>query len=77
MLFCRANLQECNAIKEVLRKYEQAWGQQLNHDKTTLFFSASMGIETQGEAQSALNLPVIRQYEKYLGLLIGLQNVVL
>ena len=53
----------------MLCKYEQASGQQLNHDKNILFFSASTGIETQGEVQSALNLLVIHQYEKYLGLL--------
>ncbi len=68
VLFCRASLQECHAIQEVLRTYERASGQQINQEKTTLFFSASTRREVQQEIQAALRLPVIRQYEKYLGL---------
>ena len=68
VLFCRATLMECNTIMEILRKYERASGQQLNQDKTTLFFSASTTTETQEEIKDALHLPVIKQYETYLGL---------
>jgi hypothetical protein len=68
VLFCRASLQECHAIQEVLRIYERASGQQINQDKTTLFFSASTRVETQNEIKNALGLLVIRQYETYLGL---------
>lgn len=48
--------------------YERASGQQINEDKTTLFFSASTREETQNEIKDALSLLVIRQYETYLGL---------
>ncbi|GMY39116.1 hypothetical protein FCV25MIE_34360 [Fagus crenata] len=68
VLFCRASLQECHAVQEVLSIYERASGQQINQDKTTLFFSASTREETQNEIKVALSLPVIRQYETYLGL---------
>uniref|UniRef100_A0A2N9F4S2 Reverse transcriptase domain-containing protein n=1 Tax=Fagus sylvatica TaxID=28930 RepID=A0A2N9F4S2_FAGSY len=68
VLFCRATLMECNTILEILRKYERASGQQINQDKTTLFFSASTTAETQEEIKNALQLPVIKQYETYLGL---------
>ena len=68
VLFCRTSIQECHAIQEVLRIYERASGQQINQDKTTLFFSASTRVEVQKEIQDALRLPVIRQYESYLGL---------
>ncbi|XP_075656605.1 uncharacterized protein LOC142626783 [Castanea sativa] len=34
LLFCRANEHECQAVLEVLEKYEQASGQQINWDKT-------------------------------------------
>ena len=65
VLFCRATLMECNTIIEILRKYERASGQQLNQDKTTLFFSTSTAAETQEEIKVALQLPVITQYETY------------
>uniref|UniRef100_A0A2N9EX83 Reverse transcriptase domain-containing protein n=1 Tax=Fagus sylvatica TaxID=28930 RepID=A0A2N9EX83_FAGSY len=68
VLFCRASLQECHAIQDILRTYERASGQQINQDKTTLFFSSSTREETQNEIKDALRLPVIRQYENYLGL---------
>ena len=59
---------ECNTILDILRKYERASGQQINQDKTTLFFSASTTSTAQAEIQNALQLPVIRRYETYLGL---------
>uniref|UniRef100_A0A2N9IZ60 Reverse transcriptase domain-containing protein n=1 Tax=Fagus sylvatica TaxID=28930 RepID=A0A2N9IZ60_FAGSY len=68
VLFCRATLMECNTIMEILRKYERASGQQINQDKTTLFFSASTTDITQEEIKHALQLPVIKHYETYLGL---------
>ena len=68
VLFCRASLQECHAIQDILRTYERASGQQINQDKTTLFFSSSTQEETQNEIKDALRLQVIRQYENYLGL---------
>jgi hypothetical protein len=68
VLFCTAKLSDCYAIQEVLHKYEHASGQQINHDKTTLFFSASTSSEIKEEIKAALHLPAIQQYDKYLGL---------
>ena len=68
VLFCRATLQDCNTIMEILRRYERASGQQINQDKTTIFFSASTSLVVQKDIQEALHLPVIKQYEIYLGL---------
>ena len=39
LLFGRARVEDVRKIREVLGKYEQASGQKLNSDKTTLFFS--------------------------------------
>jgi hypothetical protein len=61
VLFCRATLSNCHAIQEILRKYERVSGQQINHDKTTLFFSAATSPETQDEIQTALHLLVIKK----------------
>jgi ribonuclease HI len=68
VLFCRATLHECNAIQDILRTYERVSGQQVNQDKTTLFFSSSTREAIQNEIKDALGLPAIRQYENYLGL---------
>jgi hypothetical protein len=68
VLFCRTSLQECHTLQDILRIYERASGQQINQDKTTLFFGSSTPEVTQNEIKDALGLPVIRQYENYLGL---------
>ena len=47
--------------------YEKASGQQINTNKTTLFFSNSM-TETTTNAIKDLGVLEIKQYEKYLGL---------
>ena len=41
LLFCRTSIEECLHIQELLSLYEAASGQQLNKEKTTLFFSKS------------------------------------
>ena len=43
-------------------------GQQLNRNKTTLFFSRNTPRTIQEEIQWQFGAPVIRQHEKYLGL---------
>ena len=51
-------------------------GQQVNRDKTTLFFSRNTSEETQQAIKALLGVPIIKNYEKYLGLLsfIGRQK---
>ena len=44
-------------------------GQQVNRDKTTLFFSRNTSEETQQAIKALLGVPVIKNYEKYLHLL--------
>ena len=68
VLFCRASLHDCNSIIQILERYERASGQQINQEKTTLFFSASTNAIIQEEIKDALHLPAINQYESYLGL---------
>jgi hypothetical protein len=38
-LFCKANIFELLCIKEVLETFEKAYGQKLNRDKNSIFFS--------------------------------------
>lgn len=41
LIFCKASLEECDALQKVLQVYEKASGQQLNRAKTSLFFSSN------------------------------------
>ena len=68
LLFCRAQLGDVKTIQEILDKYEKASGQQINKQKTTLFFSKSASLDAKNQIKAFLGLPEIRAYEKYLGL---------
>jgi len=68
LLFCRANLAECEKLQQLLEWYEGASGQQVNKNKTILFFSRNTPIETQQEIMVLLGVPAIKHYDKYLGL---------
>ena len=68
LIFCKATVEECEALQKVLCAYEQASGQQLNRTKTSLFFSPNTTKEIQDEIRVRFGAQVIRQHEKYLGL---------
>ena len=55
-------------IQEILGKYEQASGQKINLDKTTLFFSNNASNATKEEIKNLLGVSEIKEYERYLGL---------
>uniref|UniRef100_A0A2N9IMR2 Reverse transcriptase domain-containing protein n=1 Tax=Fagus sylvatica TaxID=28930 RepID=A0A2N9IMR2_FAGSY len=68
LLFCRATPQDVEKIQDLLGAYERASGQQVNSDKTTIFFSKGTPQASQAAIQTSLQVPIIKQYEKYLGL---------
>ena len=68
LIFCKATVEECEALQKVICAYEQASGQQLNRIKTSLFFSPNTTEEIQDEIRVRFGAQVIRQHEKYLGL---------
>ena len=39
IIFCQATLEQCSYLEHLLTIYEHALGQQLNKEKTALFFS--------------------------------------
>ena len=71
--FTKAITTTCDKIQLILGQYERASGQQVNRDKTPIFFSKSIPTPTKNAIKDLLNVSIIRQYEKYLGLpsLIG------
>ena len=58
---------------DVLETYENASGQQLNHDKTSIYFSCNTPQLTQDEIKHHFGAKIIKEHEKNLGLpsLIG------
>jgi ribonuclease HI len=77
LLFSKATLRDCAIIQGILTTYENASGQQVNRDKTAIFFSKAAPMTTQNAIKDSLGVPIIRQYEKYLGLpsLVGRHRV--
>ena len=63
-------------IQNILLIYEHASGQQINRDKTTVFFSKAVLLEIKVAIQIFLGAIEIREYECYLGLpaMVGRNN---
>ena len=68
LLFCKADPQECGNVLKILSAYEAVFGQKINREKTSLFFSKSTEEETRQEIKRVLVVQEIKFYEKYLGL---------
>ena len=69
LIFCKATLANCESLQRILEVYERASSQQLNRAKTSLFFSSNTSHEVQEEIKQRFGAQVIKQHEKYLGLL--------
>lgn len=67
-LFYHAKLEEVKSIQDILKVYEKASGQQINMEKTTLFFGKAVREETKNSIKLLLDVPKIKHYEKYSGL---------
>lgn len=66
-LFFRATVEEARCVKECLRLYEKATGQQVNFQKSSISFSRNTGAATMEEVSLLLQVP-IRSDDSYLGL---------
>ena len=73
ILFCQATVEACTTILGILDEYEAASGQQVNKEKTNVFFSRNTREDMRERLKLQLGVQDIRQHEKYLGLpsLIG------
>ena len=68
LLFCKATTANVDRIQGILSQYERTSGQQINKQKTTIFFSKSTPHSAQTAVKDMLGVPAITQYERYLGL---------
>ena len=62
-------MSDLDVIQRILLLYEQASGQKLNREKTTVFFSKATLVERKLEIIDFLGVSEVREYDKYLGLL--------
>lgn len=68
LIFCQEDLEDVKSIQSLLKQYEKASGQQVNREKTFLFFSKGVADSTKNSIKNYLGVLEIKEYEKYLGL---------
>lgn len=61
-------MKECFEIQRVLQVYEKSSGQQLNRNKTSLFFSRNTANGVKETIKAMFGAQLIKQHESYLGL---------
>ena len=61
-------MEDINVIQDILECYATASGQQINKAKTTLVFSKSVSAATKNSIKLLIEVPEIKEYNKYLGL---------
>ena len=73
ILFCKAVPDECHLLRSILMDYEEASGQKVNTDKSSIFFSPNTAQDTRDEIFTILGPMQNTRHTKYLGLpsLIG------
>jgi hypothetical protein len=71
LIFCRANFSEWNKVQSLLQDYEQASGQKLNVEKTSIFFSRNTRQHFREFIGSLVGTMALRSYGKYLGRGVG------
>jgi ribonuclease HI len=77
LLFCRANHEHWNRLTSILHIYEKGSGQQLNKEKTGLFFSRNTPPEIRQKIMEVAGIPSTQRYDLYLGLpaLVGKSRI--
>ncbi|KAM2126643.1 hypothetical protein ACFX1R_006638 [Malus domestica] len=68
LFFLKATPQTCSAFIHILHSYCEASGQQINYDKSTMFFSANTPHPIREEIGTILNMSESSDPGKYLGL---------
>ena len=68
LVFCRASVEDCTSVKNILKDYEEASGQRINFQKSSVTFSPNVGEELRGAILNCLGLEAAQIHEKYLGL---------
>ena len=77
LLFCKADVRHWHRLTWLLKCYEDASGQRLNKEKTTIFFSRNTPIAKVEKICSILGIPRTHRFDTYLGLpaLVGKSRI--
>ncbi|KAL6133592.1 hypothetical protein ACLB2K_065827 [Fragaria x ananassa] len=67
-IFMRAETEECNRIKNILKVYEEASGQQVHFQKSCISFSKNVEMEDQMQLAELFGVERVDKHDKYLGL---------
>ncbi|XP_030483709.2 uncharacterized protein LOC115700281 [Cannabis sativa] len=67
-LYCRATEEESNNVMELLHCFQIALEQQVNLNKSSIFFSANTGVDVRARICSILKVQEARETSTYLGL---------
>ncbi|CAA7052734.1 unnamed protein product [Microthlaspi erraticum] len=68
MFFCKSSSNNCKTLKRILQEYEQASGQMINVDKSSITFSPKTSQLARNQAKQILGITKKGGQGKYLGL---------
>ncbi|KAL5794824.1 hypothetical protein ACOSP7_003418 [Xanthoceras sorbifolium] len=68
IVFCRASVQNCEKLKQILNVYEKASGQRINLLKSNITFSPNVEDDCSASILNCLGLANAQAHDKYLGL---------
>jgi len=68
LILCKANEQEAEKLKELLKVYEECSGQAINTDKSAVMFSVNTGENSRRRVREILRIRAETRSEKYLGM---------
>ncbi|KAL5775011.1 hypothetical protein ACOSP7_012568 [Xanthoceras sorbifolium] len=68
IVFCRASVQNCEKLKQILNVYEKASGQRINLQKSNITFSPNVEADRSASILNCLGLANAQAHDKYLGL---------
>ena len=68
ILFCKAKPEECQKLVQIFRCYEDASGQKINTDKSSVFFSPNTHQDTKDGILAILGPMQDSRHSKYVGL---------
>ncbi|XP_062075523.1 uncharacterized protein LOC133779594 [Humulus lupulus] len=68
IMFLNVNVDECRALKYILRCYTTASGQMINFSKSEVCFGSKVDEGTKKEIAEILEVQITNDFERYLGL---------
>ncbi|CAA7014643.1 unnamed protein product [Microthlaspi erraticum] len=68
MIFCKSDPKSCKELISILQKYESAFGQKINRQKSAITFSAKTISSVKQQVKNALGIQQEEGTGEYLGL---------